>query len=165
MGMKHWLANEGVPFINMFFQHAVLFLLHLMLHAMMFRRLFEYSLVLMGCKLNSCLSLLYLGISASVLTLLLFLGMWSQQQILSHPFYPSSFLVIMWLFFKFWCNLAISEFICRQMCQYNVGSTAYNVSYYREKLCVKKLIHHRTFGDLWKAQSLAVWVGQIKWLR
>lgn len=54
MDMKHQLATEGVPFINMLFQHAVLFLLHLMLYAMKFRRSFEYWLVLMGCKLNSC---------------------------------------------------------------------------------------------------------------
>lgn len=47
------------------------------------------------------LSLLYLGTTSSVLSPLLFLGMWSQQQILSHPFYPLSFFVIMWLFFFF----------------------------------------------------------------
>lgn len=51
------------------------------------------------------------------------------------------------------------------MYQHNMGSAVYNVSYHKEKLCGKKQIRHRTFGDLWKAQSLAVQVEQIKWLR
>lgn len=97
MGMKHQLATEGVPFINMLFQHAVLFLLHLMLYAMKFRRSFEYWLVLMGCKLNSCCPCYNLGMFSSVLSPPLFLGMWSQRQILSHPFYPLRFYYVIFL--------------------------------------------------------------------
>lgn len=67
------------------------------------------------------LSLLYLAIPSSVLSPPLSLGVWSQQPVLSHPFYPLILCCVIFGFDVIWQYL--SSFSWR-LYQHHVGSTA-----------------------------------------